>query len=145
MLFPRQIPERLVIAKTWQPRHAAHIVSVDGVPLSVLIKYSDSDIPAEEAMAAKDFARATNLYEQYLKADPGNYSVLLNYALALYYSNRLPESINVVQQAIKIDAGDEHAWSLLAELYTAANNNAAAQDAKNRALSIQAEQAESEE
>jgi hypothetical protein len=147
LLFPRLIPEGLVKAKSWLPSNAAHVVSVDGVPLSALIKRTDTfDIAAEKAMAAKDFSTAANLYALHLQTDKNNPVALLNYANALAQSNRLPEAIAAVQSVTKIDPEDIQAWGFLAQLHQATGNMPAAQEANNRAQSLMAElQEEAEE
>ena len=146
LLFPRLVPEGIVKAKSWLPQNAAHVVSVDGVPLSALIRRADtSDIAAERAMAIKDFAGAVNLYAQYLKTDPTNPVALLNYANALAGMNRIPEAIAAVQRATKVDPEDMQAWGFLAQLYNASGNAAATQDANSRAQAIMAELQEGSE
>ncbi len=146
LLFPRLIPEGLVKAKSWLPSNAAHVVSVDGVPLSALIKRTDTfDIAAEHAVAAKDFAAASNLYAQHLRIAGNDPIALLNYANALAQSNRLPEAIGALQQATKLDPEDVQAWGFLAQIYQATGNTAAAQDANSRAQAIMAELQEGSE
>jgi tetratricopeptide (TPR) repeat protein len=140
VLFPRLIPEGLVKNKSWVPANATNIVTVDGVPLSALIKRTDTfDLAAEHAMAAKDFAAAANYYAEYLKKDSNNPVLLLNYANALAQANRLPDAIPPVQQATKIDPEDAQAWGFLAQLYQATGNAAAAQEANRRAQEIMSE------
>lgn len=140
LMFPRLIPEGLVTGKSWLPANATHVVSVDGVPLSALIKRTDTfDIAAEHAMAAKDFNGAANYYAQYLKKDANNPVVLLNYASALAQAGHVPEAIAAVKQATQINPGDAQTWGFLAQLYQASGNAAAAQDANNRAQAIMAD------
>lgn len=146
LMFPRLIPDGLVKNKSWVPANAAHVVSVDGVPLSALIKRTDTfDIAAEHAMAVKDFAAAANYYALHLKSDANNPVALLNYANALAQSGRVPEAISAVQNATKIDPEDVQAWGFLAQLYQATGNAGAAQDANRRAQEIMAEQQEGTE
>jgi len=140
MLFPRLIPEGLVKSKSWLPANAVNVVRVDGVPLSALIKRTDTnDIAAEHAMAAKDYANAASLFAAHLKNDPTNTINLLNYATALAQSNHLPEAISVLLQITKLNPEDMNAWQFLAQLYNATGNQAAAQDAAGRAQAISAE------
>jgi predicted Zn-dependent protease len=130
----------LVKNKSWLPANATNVVSVDGVPLSALIKRTDTfDLAAEHAMAAKDFSEAANYYAEYLKKDRNNPVVLLNYANALAQSNHLPEAIAAVQQATKIDPEDAQAWGFLAQLYQATGNATGAREANGRAKAIMAE------
>lgn len=137
MMFPRIIPEGLVTNKTWVPKNAVHVVSVDGVPLSALIKRTDTfDIAAEHAMTAKDFNTAAADYAQSLKGYSNNTITMLNYANALAQANRLPEAITVLNEATKINPDDANAWQFLAQLYNATGNAQAARDAQNRAQSI---------
>ncbi|MEO6830909.1 MAG: tetratricopeptide repeat protein, partial [Chitinophagaceae bacterium] len=139
MMFPRLIPEGLVTNKTWLPKNAVHVVSVDGVPLSAIIKRTDTfDIAAEHAMVAKDFNTAATDYGQSLKSYPNNTIMMLNYANALAQANRLPEAITVLQEATKINPEDANAWQFLAQLYHATGNAQAARDAQSRAQSIAA-------
>jgi hypothetical protein len=143
MMFPRLIPEGLVKAKNWLPRNATYVVRVDGVPLSALIKRTDTnDIAAERALAVKDYAGAAAHYAQYLKSDADNPVALLSYANALAMSDRLPEAIEAAQRVTKIDPEDIQAWGFLAQLYNATGNAAAAQDANNRAQGLVAEMQE---
>jgi hypothetical protein len=140
VLFPRLIPEGLVKNKSWLPANATHVVSVDGVPLSALIKRTDTfDIAAERAATARDFSAAANYYAEYLKKDTNNPVALLNYANALAQTNRLPEAIAAAQQATKIDPEDAQAWGFLGQLYQATGNAAGAQDANRKAQEIMAE------
>ncbi len=146
LLFPRLIPDGLVKGKSWLPANAAHVVVVDGVPLSALIKRTDTfDLAAERAMAAKDFATAADLYAQHLRIAGNDPIMLLNYANALAQANRLPEAVSALQQATKIDPEDVQSWAFLAQIYQAMGNSAAAQDANNRAQSIMAEMQEGSE
>ncbi len=146
LMFPRLIPEGLVKAKSWLPANAAHVVSVDGVPLSALIKRTDTfDIAAERALAAKDFSAAATLYGQHLRAYGNDPIALLNYANALAQANRLPEAISALQQETKLDPEDAQAWGFLAQLYQATGNAAAAQDANNRAQALVSEMQEGQE
>jgi tetratricopeptide (TPR) repeat protein len=146
LLFPRLVPDGLVKHKNWVPANAAHVVSVDGVPLSALIKRTDTfDIAAEHAIAAKDFASAANYYAQYIKNNANDPLALLNYANALAQSGRVPDAISAVQQATRIDPEDIQAWGFLAQLYSAAGNATAAQDANRRAQEIMQEQQEGAE
>ena len=147
MLFPRLIPEGLVKAKSWLPANATHVVSVDGVVLSALIQRTDTnDIAAERALAAKDFPAAIGFYAQYLRKDSTNPAVLLNYAAALAMSNNLPEAIRAAERVTRINPEDFQAWGLLVDLYKAAGNQPAAQEAEARAQGIMAElQEDSEE
>lgn len=139
MMFPRIIPEGLVINKNWLPKNVVHVVSIDGVPLSALIKRTDSfDIAAEHAMAAKDFNTAAGYFAQSLKSYPNNTIGMLNYANALAQANRLPEAITVLQEATKINPENANAWQFLAQLYNATGNTQAARDAQSRAQSISA-------
>jgi hypothetical protein len=143
LMFPRLLPEGLVKANNWLPKNAVNVVTVDGVPLSALIKRTDtSDIAAEHAMQAKDYASAVNNYAQYLKANPNDPIALLNYAQALAASQQYPLSIAALQEATKLNPEDVNAWGMLAQLYQATGNAAAAQEANNRAQSIMAEMGE---
>ena len=143
MLFPRLIPEGLVKNKSWVPQNPVHVVAVDGVPLSVLVKHTTTaDADAEKAMAAKDFTAAAQLYAQYLQSDSTNTVVLMNYANALANANQLPAAVGVMQKVTRINPEDPQAWGFLAQLYQATGNAAAAQEANGRAQSIVAEQRE---
>ncbi len=145
MLFPRLIPEGLVKSKSWLPQNAVNVVKVDGVPLSALIKRTDTnDIAAEHAMAAKDFNAAATYYGLHLKSEPNNTIMMLNYANALAQGNHLPEAVAVLQQVTKINPEDMNAWQFLAQLYQAMGNQAAAQDANSRAQAIASELQEEE-
>lgn len=143
LLFPRLLPEGLVKSKSWLPKNAAHVVSVDGVPLSALVKRTDtSDMAAERALAAKDYVAAANWYAQYVKSNPDDPMALLNYANALAMNNQLPQAVASLQEATKLNPEDYQAWGFLAQVYQAMGNAAAAQDANNRAQSIIAEMQE---
>lgn len=144
LLFPRGMGlEGLTKAKTWVPKNAVHVVSADGVPLSAMLRRTDSsDLAAANAMAAKDYATAANLYAQYLKTAPDDAIALLSYAQALAAGGRMQEAIGAAQSATRLDPEDVQAWGLLAQFYHAAGNDGAAQDAQSRAQAIMAEQEE---
>ncbi|MBS1629159.1 MAG: tetratricopeptide repeat protein [Bacteroidetes bacterium] len=137
LMFPRLIPEGLVKNKNWLPAHPIHVVSVDGVPLSALIKRSDTfDLAAMHAMSAGNFAGAAQYWALHLKTDSNDPIATLNYAAALAQSGQIKEAISVAQKASNIDPEDAQAWSMLAQLYQAAGNAAAARDANARAQGI---------
>lgn len=137
LLFPRLVPEGLVTNKSWLPANAAHVVEVDGVPLSALIKRTDTfDLAAGHAMDAGNYAAAAQYWALYLKAHPNDALATLNYAAALAQSGQINESIAAAQSATKIDPDDAQAWGMLAQLYQAAGNGAAARDANARAQGI---------
>jgi hypothetical protein len=146
MMFPRIVPEGIVKHKSWLPSNAIHVVSVDGVPLSALIKRTDTfDILAERASNAKDFTAAANYSALSLQKDTNNPLSLLSYGMALAHGNRLPEAISAIQRLTQIDPESIQAWGLLAQLQQAVGNTAAAQEADNRAKTLIAEQQEDTE
>lgn len=137
LLFPRLVPEGLVTNKSWLPKNAVHVVSIDGVPLSAIIKRTDTfDLAAARAMEVKDFTTAAADYAQSLRNYSNNTIGMLNYANALAQGNRLPEAIGVLQEVTKINPEDANAWQFLAQVYNASGNAAAARDAQSRAQNI---------
>lgn len=137
ILFPRLVPEGLVTNKSWLPKNAVHVVSIDGVPLSAIIKRTDTfDLAAARAMELKDFTTAAADYAQSLRNYSNNTIGMLNYANALAQGNRLPEAIGVLQEVTKINPEDANAWQFLAQVYNASGNAAAARDAQSRAQNI---------
>ncbi len=145
LLFPRLLPEGLVKNKSWLPANAAHVVRVDGVPLSAVIKRTDSfDLVAARAAAAKDFRTAAANLQQLVAKDPNNYYGWLNYANALANLNRLPECVKALEQVTRLNPEDIQVWQFLAQVHNATGNAQAAQIAQNRAMELMSEQQESE-
>jgi hypothetical protein len=140
LLFPRLIPEGLVKNKSWLPASTAHVVSVDGVPLSALIQRADTfDMAASHAMDAGNYAAAAQYWALHLKSQPNDAIATLNYAAALAQAGQINEAVAAAQSATRIDPDDAQAWGMLAQLYQAAGNGAAARDASARAQGIMAE------
>jgi hypothetical protein len=143
MLFPRLLPEGLVKNKSWLPSNASNVVRVDGVPLSAVIKRTDSlDIMAARAAANKDFQTAATYLQQLVAKAPNNYFAWLNYANALANLNRLPDCIKALEQVTKLNPEDIQAWSFMAQVQNAAGNAQAAQMAQNRAMELSSEEQE---
>lgn len=146
MMFPRLLPEGLVKNKTWLPANAANVVRVDGVPLSAVIKRTDSfDLVAASAAKAGNFAVAADNLAQVVRKDPNNYYGWLNYAGALANLNRLPEATNALLQVTRINPEDIQAWQFLSQVYNATGRTAEAQQAQNRAMELTQERQDSEE
>lgn len=124
----------------WPPAHVVHAVEADGVPIGVVLKRSSkASYRAYEALQKNDFAQAAALYEQYLKTDSTDESVYINYAIALASAGRLPEAVQAVEQASRLDASRADFYQILAQIYQGMGEQEKARQAMMRAQSMMAQ------
>ena len=121
----------------WPPANAVHTLTIDEIPIgTVLHKKSKASVAAYKALNNKQFDTAVNLYAQYLKEDASDEMVWLNYAIALASTGRIDESIQAAQNAIKLSYDNAQLHQVLAQLYAAKGDQAAADKANYEAQMI---------
>ena len=84
-----------------------------------------------------DYAGAVELYNRLLRANPNDVPARVNLARALYYDNNLPEATNQIDQVLQLDAQNQDALLVRAEVLLAGNTDqgrAQAQDIANTIL-----------
>lgn len=140
---PRFLPLEQLQQGIWPPQNVVHTVSVQGVPLCVIIQRKDtSGIAAARAFEAKDFVGAARLYGQLLTTDTTDEFAYMNYAIALASSGQADPAINAMQHAIRLQPANPQFYDLQAQIYAAKGDNANAQQAHNKAQQLAAEQAD---
>jgi len=140
---PRFLPLEQLQNNKWQLQNTVHTVSVDGVPLCIVVQRKNKDgIAAGKALEAKDFPTAVRLYESYLQTDTTDEFAYVNYGIAQASAGQLDPAIAAIQHAIRLQPGNAQFYDLLAQLYNAKGDAANAQQAHNKAQTITAEEQE---
>jgi tetratricopeptide (TPR) repeat protein len=144
MLFPRLLPEGLIKNKAWLPSSATHVVSVDGVPLSAVIKRVDSfDLVAGRAMQEGNLPLAAENLSKVVAKDPRDYNAWMRYGQVLASMNRLPEAVSAFQQVLKLNPEDLQAMEILVKIYGALGDASNAQLMQGRMMEVNTELQES--
>ncbi len=140
---PRFLPKEQLQQGIWPPQNVVHRIEVDGVPLSVvLIRKNKDGIEANKAYEAKDYAIAARLYSSFLQTDSTDEYALVNYGIALASTGQMDPAIAAMQRATRLQPGNGQFFEILSQLYGSKGDAANAQQAKNRAQAIAAEEAE---
>lgn len=140
---PRFISVEEMVNNKWPPQNVVHTVSVDGVPLSVIIQQkSKAGVDAYAALQRKDFLTAAQKYAEYIKTDTTDDNIYANYAIALANTSQIDAAIGAMKKALDIDAGNAQYYSILAQLYHAKGDDANANQAAQAAQAINMKQQE---
>lgn len=125
----------------WPPAHVVHAIEVDGVPIGVVLKRSSkASYHAYEALQKNDFETAVGLYAEYLKTDTTDETVYVNYAIALASVGRLPEAVQAMEHATRLDGSRADFYQILAQIYQGMGDQQKAQQAMMRGQSMMAQE-----
>jgi hypothetical protein len=84
----------------WPPANAAHIIRVDGVPISAVLKRKSKEgVLGFRNLEAQNYEGATTHFGAYLKVDPYNNTILPIYVQLLAQQGRGAEATTLLQQA----------------------------------------------
>ncbi len=101
----------------WPPANAAHVIRVDGVPISAVLKRrSKEGIAGFQALNAQDYGAATAHFGAYLKTDPANRTILPIYVQLLAQQGRGAEAVALLQQAKAAQPGNMEWDALIRQL-----------------------------
>lgn len=95
-----------------------------------------------QAYEQKDYPKAVAYYQKALALDPKNETGYSYYGIALASIGRMDESINALNEGLKMNPEDLQLLQVLEQVYAAKGDNANAQRTHNRSMAIIAEQQE---
>ena len=135
--YSRYISPEVLQNEKWPPANVVYEVKVKGVTLSAVIeRKSKAGIAANDSLQAKNFEAAARLYAEYIQTDHSDENALVNYGIALASIGKIEEGIQAFKEAIHIDSGNPQFYQILAQLYGAKGDNAAAQQATQQANAL---------
>jgi len=118
--YPRFISAEQMQNGHWPPANVVKAFTVDGVPLSVIIKRTNWDgIAAHEAMQKKDIPLALQKYASYIKSDNTDEIVFANYAIVLGSAGQVDQAIASLNRAIELDPSQAQFYDMLSQMYKA--------------------------
>ena len=130
---PRYISVYQLEKKVWPPKNAVHVIEVDGMPLSAILKReSNVSIAAFEAFQAKNYELAIQLYQQHLQVDKTDENIFRFYGISLASVGRTDEAIAAINEAVRIDSSNPEFYQMLYYMYQSKGDNVNAQRAYNQ-------------
>lgn len=131
--YPRYVNEELMQNNEWKLANTVHEISVDGVPLSVIVQRKDtSGIAANAAYERKDYTTAATLYAKYIATDNTDDLACFNYAISLASIGQIDPAIKAAERATELDPGRPEFFDVLAQLYKSKGDAQNAERVMNR-------------
>ncbi|MDI9319132.1 MAG: tetratricopeptide repeat protein [Phycisphaerales bacterium] len=122
---------------TWPPKNAVHTIAINDVPIcAVLERKTKLDMQASAAMERQHLDSAFALYQQAVQADASNDAVLIRYATVLAQRGDIQNSLKMLDEALKIDAGNPAIYNLKMQIFKAIRDNNRAIEAENMLRSL---------
>ncbi len=129
--YPRYIPAEQMQNNKWILQNTVHTVSVNGVPLCVVVKNkSKAGIVAYDALEKKDFALAAQKYGEYIRTDNTDEYALINYGISLASIGQLDQALQALNRAAELNSSMPEVYDLLGKIYNAKGDAANAQKAQ---------------
>jgi tetratricopeptide (TPR) repeat protein len=139
--YPRYISTELMQHNKWNLQNTIHAVTLDGVPLCVVLKRTSyAGTAANDAYIKKDYATAAQKYAEYIAQDTTDEFAYLTYGVALANIGQVDAAITQVNKAIKLDPSRPDFYDILSQLYMSTGNQQAAQQAKTIGLELTQQQ-----
>lgn len=86
----------------WPPANTIHTIDVDGVPVCAILKREDkNDFLAAQAMEKNQPAKAIELYQKALEADPYNETAILNLSKLYLNTKQLDKALATIEKGLK--------------------------------------------
>ncbi len=138
LFFSRFVDKDLLQNGHWPPAGTIATVKADNTPLCAIVKGDPQRTAyrANQAVQQQDFAAAVPLFAAALQQNPDDETAYPPYAIALANTGRLDAAIAALQKGLTLLPNSIEQWQLLAKLYDAKGDRAAAADAMNRAQGI---------
>ena len=95
-----------------------------------------------KALEKNDYPAAVMYYQKAMAADPKNETGYYFYGLALANTGRVDDAIRAFNEGLKMNPEDLQLYQVLEQVYTAKGDAANAQQTRNKAMAIVAEQQE---
>lgn len=131
--YSRYQPISQLEAGTWPPANAAHVIYVEGVPISaVLERKTKLDMAANKAFELQKLDTAFLLYQKAVNIDASNDAVLVKYATTFAMKGDIQNALMVLDQAIKINPDNPSIYNIQMQIYRSVGDNTKAQEAENK-------------
>ncbi|MGN6477235.1 MAG: tetratricopeptide repeat protein, partial [Flavipsychrobacter sp.] len=128
--YPRYLNPEMMQNNEWKLSNTVHTVSIDGVPLCVIVqRKSTMGIDAFDAYSKKDYPTAIAKFKEFLATDTTDEFAYLYYGISLASVGDMNGAIAQVNHAIKLDPSRAEFYDVLIQLYKATGNMQAAQQA----------------
>lgn len=143
---PRFLPVEVLLENKWVPANAAHVISVNGVPICAILKRAGKlDIPAYDSFSKKDYAGAAQLYSNVVKTDSSNSTIMFYYGVSLASIGQVDAGIAALKKAVDLDPSNAQYYDILSKVYQAKGDQTNAQTAMSRAREIATKEQEQNE
>lgn len=124
-----------VLKNHWPPNGTIHEVTAGNAALTSVIKReSYDDYKGFQEMEQQNFQKAIQHFENYVKKNPNNETVLTALARAYLQTNQIQDATNSLNQALEIDPTNIRALGLKGSIYKQRGNIDAAITAFENAL-----------
>lgn len=142
----RFIPVAQLENGLWPPQNLVHTISLDEVPLTVIIANRTSlGKEAHDAFVNADYATAVLKYEAYLKLDSLDEYALINYGLSLANLGAIDKAIAQINKATALSPMNTSYYDGLRNLYQIQGDKRKAQAMLIKATEVKNEQEQLEQ